>query len=112
MRQETRALIEAMQWMMKDVDMSGTPNNGEDIPDDVWTKAGNEAMRYVEWLIPKPLEYAAAEYVLTVSFARAILAERERAASVILSHIAGLSGQDAMLRAIAHEITEGKPAQA
>lgn len=66
----------------------------EDIPEDVWRTATDEALKFVEWLVPTPAEGAAStEHVLAVSFARAILAERERAAHVADTH--GLDSPDA-----------------
>lgn len=53
----------------------------DDIPQDVWETAELEALKYVEWLTPTPAD-ADAEHVLTISFARAILAERERCAKL------------------------------
>lgn len=52
------------------------------IPEDVKRLAAEEALKYVEWLDPKPVEYDQAEHVLAASFARAILAERERCAKI------------------------------
>ncbi len=46
-------------------------------PKEVWEKAESEALKYVEWLTPKPDEYGQAEHVLAVSFARAILSAQE-----------------------------------
>jgi hypothetical protein len=58
-----------------------------DVPEDVWRIATDEALKFVEWLVPTPAEGAAStEHVLAVSFARAILAERERCAKVAESH--------------------------
>lgn len=61
------------------------PNNSDgppnDIPQDVWKTAQDAAAMYVEWLVPMPTEYDQSEHVLAVSFARAILAERERCAA-------------------------------
>ena len=53
----------------------------DDIPQDVWDTASDEALKYVEWIDPPPVDgVASAEHVLAVSFARAILAEHERCA--------------------------------
>ncbi len=46
--------------------------------DEVWDAAKNEAAQYVEWLEPKPEEYAQSEHVLAVSFARALLDAHQR----------------------------------
>jgi|SRR6185369_4052573 len=63
-------------------------HHGDNFPDDIWRDAGLEALQYVEWLVPKPTEYNQAEYVLTVSFARLIMAERERCATAANSFTA------------------------
>lgn len=60
----------------------------EEIPEDVRKIAEAEALKYVEWLTPKPAEYGQATFVLSQSFARAILAERERCAKVAEARIA------------------------
>lgn len=55
-------------------------------PQRVWDDASNEALKYVEWLVPTPTD-SDAEHVLTVSFARAILAaeQREREACALVA---------------------------
>jgi hypothetical protein len=50
----------------------------ETIPEDVRKTAEAEALKFVEWLEPRPIWYEQAEDVLEASFARIILAERER----------------------------------
>lgn len=65
--------------------MTGAAKSDE-YPQDIWDMASDEALKYVEWLTPKPNEYAAAEYVLTMSFARVLTAERESCAAMFEQH--------------------------
>lgn len=61
----------------------GDVTRPEDIPEDVWSTASDEALKYVEWIDPPHVDgVAAAEHVLAVSFSRIIMAERERCAAL------------------------------
>lgn len=62
---------------MTDTAPAVTRGRPDDIPEDVWRRAEDLAMRYIHWLGPVELD-PQAEYVLTQSIARAILAERTR----------------------------------
>ena len=75
-----------------------------DFPPDVQAAASSEAMKFVEWLIPAPHDYAGSEDVLAKVIARAIMADRTQRIDV-----AGLTTQQAnCLRAIAaHQAEHG-----